>query len=116
MGARLVKSAPARKVLADSRALKGGGAAGIATVGAAGVEVAKDTIIKTLSSILPLAPYLNTLPRMFIAAAIHAQIDDWNRGYHTNGPICILSDGLRSERWDKGVAELLRRQAPALPH
>jgi len=33
--------APAREVLSNSRTLKGGGAAGIATVGAAGVEVAQ---------------------------------------------------------------------------
>jgi len=36
-----VEAPPAREVLAESRTLKGGGAAGVvATVGAAGVEVA----------------------------------------------------------------------------
>ena len=78
---------PARKVLADSRTLKGGGAAGIATVGAAGVEVAQDVLAETQSAILPLVPYLDTLRWVFIgvaligiAVAIHARIDDWKRG------------------------------------
>ena len=34
------ESPPAREVLAASRTLKGGGAAGVATIGTAGVEVA----------------------------------------------------------------------------
>ncbi|WP_323718209.1 YcbK family protein [Paracoccus aminovorans] len=79
--------APAREVLADSRTLKGGGAAGIATVGAAGVEVAQDVLAETQSAILPLVPYLDTLRWVFIAVAligiavaIHARIDDWRRG------------------------------------
>ena len=33
---------PARERLADSRTMKGGGAAGVATIGAAGVEIAED--------------------------------------------------------------------------
>jgi hypothetical protein len=78
---------PAREVLADSRTLKGGGAAGIATVGAAAVEVAQDVLAETQSTILPLVPYLDTLRWVFIAVAligiavaIHARIDDWKRG------------------------------------
>ena len=80
-------AAPAREHLADSRSLKGGGAAGIATVGAAGVEVAQDVLAETQSAILPLVPYLDTLRWVFIAVAligiavaIHARIDDWKRG------------------------------------
>lgn len=79
--------APAREVLAESRSLKGGGAAGIATVGAAGVEVAQEILTETQSAILPLLPYLDTLRWVFIAVAligiavtIHARIDDWKRG------------------------------------
>ncbi len=79
--------APAREVLADSRTLKGSGAAGIATVGAAGVEVAQEVIAETQSAILPLVPYLDTLRWVFIALAlvgiaiaIHARVDDWKRG------------------------------------
>ena len=79
--------APAREMLADSRTLKGGGAAGIATVGAAGVEVAQDVLAETQTAILPLVPYLDTLRWVFIAVAligiavaIHARIDDWKRG------------------------------------
>ena len=52
---------PAREVLADSRAMKGGGAAGVATLGAAGVDVAQNVLAETQSAILPLAPYLDTL-------------------------------------------------------
>ena len=81
------RSHPAREVLADSRTLKGGGAAGIATVGAAGVEVAQEVLAETQSAILPLVPYLDTLRWVFIAVAligiavaIHARIDDWKRG------------------------------------
>jgi hypothetical protein len=79
--------APAREVLADSRTLRGGGAAGVATVGAAGVEVAQEVLAETQSAILPLVPYLDTLRWVFIAlallgiaVAIHARIDDWKRG------------------------------------
>ncbi|MEI4263400.1 YcbK family protein [Roseovarius sp. D0-M9] len=78
---------PAREVLAESRTLKGGGAAGVATIGAAGVEVAQDVLTETQSAILPLVPYLDTLRWVFIAlalggiaVAIHARVDDWKRG------------------------------------
>ncbi|WP_417607857.1 YcbK family protein [Primorskyibacter flagellatus] len=78
---------PAREVLAESRTLKGSGAAGVATIGAAGVEVAQDVLTETQSAILPLVPYLDTLRWVFIAVAligiavaIHARIDDWKRG------------------------------------
>jgi hypothetical protein len=78
---------PAREVLAQSRTLKGSGAAGVATVGAAGVEVGQDVLIETQTAILPLVPYLDTLRWVFIAlaligiaVAIHARIDDWKRG------------------------------------
>ncbi len=52
----------AREVLAESRTLKGGGAAGIATVGAAGVEMAQQVLAETQDAVLPLVPYLDTLP------------------------------------------------------
>jgi len=78
---------PAREVLSDSRTMKGGGAAGVATIGAAGVEVAQEVLAETQSAILPLVPYLDTLRWVFIATAligiavaIHARIDDWKRG------------------------------------
>ena len=73
--------------MAESRSLKGGGAAGIATVGAAGIEVAQEVLAETQSTILPLVPYLDTLRWVFIAVAligiavmIHARINDWKRG------------------------------------
>jgi hypothetical protein len=78
---------PAREVLAESRTMKGSGAAGVATIGAAGVEVAQEILAETQSAILPLVPYLDTLRWVFIAVAligialaIHARLDDWKRG------------------------------------
>ena len=77
----------AREVLADSRTMKGGGAAGVATPGAAGVEVAQQVLAETQTPILPLVPHLDTLRWVFVAVAlggimvtIHARLDDWKRG------------------------------------
>lgn len=81
------ETAPAREVLAESRTMKGGGAAGVATLGVAGVEVAQTVLAETQSAILPLVPYLDTLRWVFIAVAlagigvaIYARLDDWKRG------------------------------------
>ncbi len=78
---------PVREVLADSRTLQGGGAAGVATLGAAGVQVAQSVMAETQSAVLPLVPYLDTLRWVFIAVAlggiavtIYARLDDWKRG------------------------------------
>ncbi len=78
---------PAREVLAQSRTMKGGGAAGVATLGAAGVEVAQCVLAETQSAVLPLVPYLDTLRWMFIAVAlggiavtIYTRLDDWKQG------------------------------------
>lgn len=78
---------PAREALAQSRTMKGSGAAGVATLGAAGVEVAQDVLAETQSAILPLVPYLDTLRWLFIAVAlggivvtIYARLDGWKRG------------------------------------
>jgi hypothetical protein len=78
---------PAREVLAESRTLVGGGAAGVATAGAAGVEVAQQVLAEAQGAVLPLVPYLDTLRWLFIAVAlggiavaIHARLDDWKRG------------------------------------
>ena len=67
--------------------MKGGGAAGVATLGAAGVEVAQSVLVETQSAILPLVPYLDTLRWVFIAVAlggiavtIYARLDDRRRG------------------------------------
>ncbi|MBD9529112.1 D-Ala-D-Ala carboxypeptidase family metallohydrolase [Paracoccus sp. PAR01] len=79
--------APARERLADSRTLKGGGAASIGTVGAAGIEVAQQTLAEAQGAIQPLIGHLDTLRWLFIALAlggiaitIYARIDDWKRG------------------------------------
>tara|TARA_R110000850_G_scaffold109532_1_gene222604 strand:- start:159 stop:650 length:492 start_codon:yes stop_codon:yes gene_type:complete len=43
---------------------------GVATLGAAGVEVAQSVLAETQSAILPLVPYLDTLRWVFIAVAL----------------------------------------------
>ena len=77
----------AREVLAQSRTMQGVGAASVATLGAAGVEVAQDILAETQEAILPLVPYLDTLRWVFIAVAlmgiavtVYARLDDWKRG------------------------------------
>ncbi|MCL7466351.1 D-Ala-D-Ala carboxypeptidase family metallohydrolase [Phaeovulum sp. NW3] len=78
---------PAREVLAESRTFRGSGAAGAATVGAAGVEVLQEALAETQSTIQPLVPYLDALRWVLVAIAligiavtIHARLDDWKRG------------------------------------
>jgi hypothetical protein len=78
---------PARETLATSRTLRGTGAAGVATVGAAGVEVAQEVMSEAQGAILPLVPYLDTLRWLLIAlavggiaVAVWARVDDWHRG------------------------------------
>ena len=78
---------PAREALAESRTLKGTGAAGMATVGAAGVEVAQEVLAEAQGAVLPLVPYLDTLRWVFImlalggiAVAVWARLDDWKKG------------------------------------
>lgn len=67
--------------------MKGGGAAGVATVSAAGVEVAQSVLAEAQTAVLPLMPYLDTLRWVFIAAAlagiavtIYARLNDWKLG------------------------------------
>ena len=76
-----------RERLTESRTMKGGGAAGVATIGAAGVEVVQQAVADTQSAIQPLIPYLDTLRWLFIAVAligvsvtIYARWDDWRKG------------------------------------
>ncbi|SLN66934.1 peptidase M15 [Roseisalinus antarcticus] len=78
---------PVREVLAESRTLNGGAAAGLATMGAAAEKVARSVLAETQSAVLPLVPYLDTLRWVFIAVApvgiavtIYARLDDWQRG------------------------------------
>ena len=82
-----VEVPPAREALSESRTLRGTGTAGVATIGAAGVEVAQDVLAETQSAILPLVPYLDTLRWVFIAlalggiaVAVWARVDDWRKG------------------------------------
>ncbi len=67
--------------------MKGGGAAGVATIGAAGVEVVQQAVTDTQSALQPLIPYLDTMRWLFIAVAlvgigitIYARWDDWRKG------------------------------------
>ena len=67
--------------------MKGTGAAGAATVGAAGVEVAQEVMTEAQGAVLPLVPYLDTLRWVFIALAlggigiaVWARVDDWRKG------------------------------------
>lgn len=67
--------------------MKDGGAAGVATLGAAGVEVARQVLAKTQSAVLPLVPHLDPLRLVFItvvlsgiSVTIYARMDDWERG------------------------------------
>ncbi len=78
---------PAREKLAESRTLKGTGAAGVATAGGAGVEVAQEVLAETQGAVLPLVPYLDTLRWVLIAlalggigVAVWARLDDWRKG------------------------------------
>lgn len=80
-------AAPAREHLADSRTIKGGGAAGIGTVGAAGVEVVQSALAEAQGAVQPLIGQLDTLRWVFVALAlagiavtIYARLDDWKRG------------------------------------
>lgn len=75
-----------REVLTESRTMKGAGAAGVATVGAAGVEVAQEVLAEAQGAVLPLVPHLDSLRWLFIAialagiaVAIYSRLDDWRR-------------------------------------
>ena len=77
----------ARETIAQSRTLRGTGAAGVATVGAAGVEVAQEVLAEAQGAVLPLLAHLDTLRWLFIAlalggiaVAVWARLDDWKRG------------------------------------
>ena len=81
------EQAPAREHLADSRTIKGGGVAGVGTVGAAGVEVAQQALAEAQGAIQPMMPYLDSLRWIFVALAlggiavtVYARLDDWKRG------------------------------------
>ncbi len=78
---------PVREVLSESRTMKGAGAAGMATIGAAGVEVAQQILAEAQGAVLPLLPYLDMLHWLFIALAlagiavtVWARLDDWRKG------------------------------------
>ena len=62
-------------------------AIGVATVGAAGVEVTQEVLAEAQGVVLPLVPYLDTQRWLFIllalvgiAVAVWARLDDWKKG------------------------------------
>jgi zinc D-Ala-D-Ala carboxypeptidase len=74
---------PGREVLMQSRTLQGSGAAGVATLGAAGVEIEQEAISEAQGAVLPLVPHVDTLRWVFIAlalagidVAVWARVDD----------------------------------------
>jgi zinc D-Ala-D-Ala carboxypeptidase len=69
-----------RESLTESRTMKGGGATGVATIGAAGVEVAQQAVADTQSVLQPLIPYLDTLGWLGTATAkVSIMISDISR-------------------------------------
>ncbi|MDO5704250.1 MAG: D-Ala-D-Ala carboxypeptidase family metallohydrolase [Paracoccus sp. (in: a-proteobacteria)] len=77
----------AREHLAESRTMQGAGAAGVATIGTAAVDVARDALAEAQGAVQPLIPWLDSLRWLFlalalggIALAIYARLDDWKRG------------------------------------
>jgi hypothetical protein len=67
--------------------MAGGGAAGVATIGAAGTEVLQQALSDAQGSVQALIPYLDTMRWVFLALAlagialtIYARLDDWKRG------------------------------------
>ena len=67
--------------------MKGGGTAGVATVGAAGIEVLQDSLAETQGAVQALVPWLDTFRWIFIvlalagiAVTVYARLEDWNRG------------------------------------
>lgn len=78
---------PARENLADSRTMQGAGAAGVATLGAGGVDALREALTEAQGAVQPLIPWLDTLRWLFLALAlagiavtILARLDDWCRG------------------------------------
>lgn len=78
---------PARERLADSRTMKGSGAAGVGTLSAAGIEVLQDSLAETQGAVQALVPWLDTFRWVFIVLAlagigltVYARLDDWKRG------------------------------------
>lgn len=75
---------PAHERLSDIRTLKGGGAAGAATVGAAGIEMAEGVASETRGTLEPIMPYLDMLcgvdAALGIAVTIYARFNDRSRG------------------------------------
>ena len=68
-----METPPARQVLAESRTLRGSGAAGVATMAAAGIEVAQNVLAETQSAIT------RALPRHF-ARGVHSRGARGHRG------------------------------------
>lgn len=91
----------------------------MATLGAAGVEVAQSVLAETQTAILPLVPYLDTLRWVFIAVAlggiavtIYARLDDWRAGASM---IAGCSSRDRRQPVDLAASALRRHRARRAP-
>lgn len=77
---------PEREKLTQSRTLRGAGVAGAATVGVAGIEVARQVLAEAQGAVLPLVAQLEGLRWVFIALAMAgivvtawARVEKWRR-------------------------------------
>lgn len=61
---------PEREKLSESRTLRGAGVAGAATVGLAGIEVARQVLAEAQGAVLPLVPQLEGLRWVFLTLAL----------------------------------------------
>lgn len=73
--------------LAEDRAIKGAGIAGVGTIGVAGAGAAQQTLSDAHGAILPFMPYLADAKWLFVALAlagiavtVWARYDDWRQG------------------------------------
>lgn len=99
----------AREVLSDSCARKGGGAAGVAPVGAAAVLVAWQELTETRSAILPLVPNRDTLRRECVVVSIPAR---GGADARQAGPRCRKDPGFAGPHSGGQDVEWLRAPGP----
>lgn len=101
---------PAREALAESRTLRGIGAAVLATVGAEGVEVAQEVMAEAQEVFLVVF-YLDSLRWLFIAPAlagiavnVWARLDNWRKEEAVMNAAMLA--GLIGRPWSRQVIEV----------
>jgi hypothetical protein len=87
--------------------MKGSGAAGVATLGAAGVEIAQQVLAEIRSAVLPLVPYLDALRWVFIAVALAGiAVTIYPSGPDPGGDRLLIpprADFPRDQRWRRSA-------------